>query len=89
MLSSWCPHIWHAQAFEKASGINVPYKLADRRPGDAEAVWAGTEKSEQELGWKATRTVDDMCRDLWQWIKLNPKAYDTPLEEALKAMNEQ
>ena len=72
------------QAFEKASGKTVPYKLADRRPGDADAVWALTDKAEQELGWKATRTVDDMCRDLWQWIQLNPEGYDTPLAKVLQ-----
>lgn len=69
--------------------MKVPYKLAERRSGDAEAVWAATEKSEQELGWTATRTLDDMCRDLWRWIKLNPQAYGTPLEEVFEGMSEQ
>lgn len=66
----------------------MPYKLADRRPGDTEAVWAATDTSEKELGWKAKRNVDDMCRDLWQWIKLNPQAYETPLDEVLPKLGQ-
>lgn len=50
----------------------------DRRAGDAPAVWAGTELAEQMLGWKATRNLDDMCRDLWHWGTKYPQGFNTP-----------
>lgn len=63
-------------AFEAASGLEVPLNLTDRRPGDAEAVWAATDTAERELGWKAKLTVTEMCRDQWAWASTNPKGYD-------------
>jgi len=63
-------------AFEKASGKKVAYKLADRRGGDTEAVWAATETAEKELGWKTKLGVDAMCRDQWKWASENPKGYE-------------
>ncbi|KAI4372228.1 hypothetical protein MLD38_010484 [Melastoma candidum] len=54
-------------AFEKASGKKIPIKLCPRRPGDATAVFASTEKAEKELGWKAKYGVEEMCRDQWNW----------------------
>ncbi len=77
------------QAFEKASGIKVAYKLVDRRPGDAQAVWAATDVCEKELGWKATRNIDDMCRDVWRWSKLNPEGLATPLDRVLAMAHEE
>ncbi|KAL3498794.1 hypothetical protein ACH5RR_041526 [Cinchona calisaya] len=62
-------------AFEKASGKDIPIKLCPRRPGDATAVYASTEKAEQELGWKAKYDIDDMCRDQWKWVCQNPWGY--------------
>lgn len=73
------------KAFEGASGLQVPYQVGPRRAGDTEAVWAATELSEKELGWRGTRTVDAMCRDLWKWVELNPQGYDTPLPQVLAA----
>ncbi len=63
-------------AFEAASGLAVPLALTARRPGDAEAVWAATETAERELGWKATRTVKEMCEDQWRWASANPSGFD-------------
>lgn len=63
-------------AFEAASGLKVPLNLTDRRPGDAEAVWAATDTAEKELGWKAIRTVKEMCEDQWKWASQNPDGYD-------------
>ena len=59
-------------AFEKASGLKVPLNLTERRPGDAEAVWAATETAERELGWKAKLDVEAMCADQWAWASANP-----------------
>ena len=64
------------QAFEKASGKKVAYKLAPRRGGDTEAVWAATETAEKELGWKTKLDIHDMCRDQWKWASSNPKGYE-------------
>ncbi|KIZ06056.1 UDP-glucose 4-epimerase [Monoraphidium neglectum] len=71
-------------SFEKASGAKVPYKLVDRRPGDAGAVWAGTDLAEEMLGWKATRNLDDMCASLWKWATQYPQGYETPEPAAAK-----
>lgn len=56
-------------AFEKANGINVPYKIAARRPGDIATCYANPEKAEEELGFKAKKTLEDMCRDTWNFQK--------------------
>ncbi|KAL3499390.1 hypothetical protein ACH5RR_038483 [Cinchona calisaya] len=62
-------------AFKRASGKDIPIKLCPRRPGDATAVYASTEKAEKELGWKAKYSIDDMCRDQWKWASQNPWGY--------------
>nr|O65780.1 RecName: Full=UDP-glucose 4-epimerase GEPI42; AltName: Full=Galactowaldenase; AltName: Full=UDP-galactose 4-epimerase [Cyamopsis tetragonoloba]CAA06338.1 UDP-galactose 4-epimerase [Cyamopsis tetragonoloba] len=62
-------------AFEKASGKKIPIKMCPRRPGDATAVYASTEKAEKELGWKAKYGVEEMCRDQWKWASNNPWGY--------------
>ncbi|XP_047975875.1 bifunctional UDP-glucose 4-epimerase and UDP-xylose 4-epimerase 1-like isoform X1 [Salvia hispanica] len=62
-------------AFEKASGKKLPIKLCPRRPGDATAVYASTDKAERELGWKAKYGIDEMCRDQWKWASQNPWGY--------------
>ena len=63
------------RAFEAASGRPVPYRVVARRPGDIAAVWADPTKAERELGWKATKTIEDMCRDAWHWQQKNPAGY--------------
>ena len=56
-------------AFERASGRSVPYRIAERRPGDIASCYASTGKAAEILGWKATRNIDDMCRDGWNFAK--------------------
>lgn len=65
-------------AFEKASGKKIPLRIADRRPGDVETVYASTEKAERELNWKAKYGVEEMCRDQWNWVSKNPWGYEPP-----------
>lgn len=65
-------------AFEKASGKKIPLRIADRRPGDVETVYASTEKAERELNWKAKYGVEEMCRDQWNWASKNPWGYEPP-----------
>ncbi len=62
-------------AFEKATGVRIPYEIAPRRPGDLATVYADCSKAERVLGWKATRTVEDMCADSWRWQSSNPNGY--------------
>lgn len=56
------------KAFEKASGVRIEYKITGRRPGDIATCYASTAKAKELLGWEATRTLDDMCRDSWNFI---------------------
>ena len=63
------------KAFSKASGREIPYKMADRRPGDIAACYANAEKAENELGWKAKYGIDEMCEDSWRWQSNNPTGY--------------
>ena len=62
-------------AFEKANDLTIPYKIYDRRPGDIAEFYADASKAEREMGWKATRTIEDMCRDAWNWQRQNPQGY--------------
>ena len=62
-------------AFERACGHDLPYEIVDRRPGDVAASYADPTRAESELGWRATRTVDDMCVDTWRWQVQNPDGY--------------
>ncbi|KAJ0427569.1 putative UDP-glucose 4-epimerase [Helianthus annuus] len=71
-------------AFEKASGKKIPLVMSDRRPGDAEVVYASTEKAELELNWKAKYGIDEMCRDQWNWASKNPYGYLTKEEAKQK-----
>ena len=64
-------------AFEKACGHKIPYVIAPRRPGD---IYACADKAEKELGWKATRNLDDMCASLWKWQTMNPDGFNTKLQ---------
>ncbi len=63
-------------AFARASGLEINYSIVERRPGDVAECWADPAKAQQELGWKATRTLDDMTRDSWRWQKANPTGYE-------------
>jgi UDP-glucose 4-epimerase len=62
-------------AFEKASGRKVPYQVVARRPGDIAACYADPSLARAELGWQATRGIDEMCADSWRWQSMNPDGY--------------
>ena len=57
------------KAFEKSTGKTVNYKIAPRRAGDIATCYADPKKAEEELGWKAEKTLDDMCKDSWNYIE--------------------
>jgi UDP-glucose 4-epimerase len=63
------------EAFKKASGKDIPYVVADRRPGDVASCYAATDLAQAELGWSAKHSVEDMCRDQWAWASANPMGY--------------
>ena len=54
-------------AFEKVNGVKLNYKFVDRRPGDVVAIWAETTLANNELGWKAERTVEETLASAWAW----------------------
>ncbi|HEM6059906.1 TPA: UDP-glucose 4-epimerase GalE [Streptococcus suis] len=64
------------QAFEKVNGVPVPYKIVDRRPGDVATCYANVDKALAELNWKTEKTIEDMCRDTWNWQSKNPNGYE-------------
>ena len=58
-------------AFEKANGIKINYKIAPRREGDIAECYSNPTKAKEELGFEATKTIEDMCRDAWNYEKNN------------------
>ena len=62
--------------FEKATGIAVPYEIAPQRAGDNAVCYADCSLAKTELGWTAKRNIFDMCRDSFNWQKLNPNGYE-------------
>ncbi len=64
------------KAYEKATGLTVNYKITERRPGDIATCYADPEKAYRVLGWQAENGIDDMCRDLANWMKKNPNGYE-------------
>ena len=63
-------------AFEKACGKELPYKIVARRPGDVAVSYADPSSALADLGWSASRDIDTMVRDHWNWQKNNPNGYD-------------
>ncbi len=63
------------QAFERASGREVPYAIVGRRAGDVAEVYADPSRAQALLGWRAQLDVDAMCRDAWRWQSMNPDGY--------------
>ena len=56
-------------AFEKVNGVKVNHVIGPRRDGDLAKCWADTTKAKDVLGWTAEKTVEDMCRDTWNFVK--------------------
>ena len=63
------------KAFERVTGIKIPYEIVARRPGDLATVYSSPDKSAELLGWKAQYNLDDMCRDTWAWQSKNPMGF--------------
>lgn len=65
------------QAFEKASGKTIPYRVVARRPGDIASCYADPSLANQELEWQAQLSTEQACADAWKWQSSNPQGYDT------------
>jgi UDP-glucose 4-epimerase len=55
------------EAFKRSNQLEIPYRIVGRRSGDVPEYWADPRLAEQELGWKAIRTLDQMCQDTWRF----------------------
>ena len=62
--------------FESVNKVPIPYKIVPRRSGDVATCYANADKAYKELNWKTTKTVEDMCRDTWNWQSKNPNGYN-------------
>ena len=61
------------ETFKRVNNVDVPYKIVGRRAGDLAIFYANSEKAEKELGWVANKTLEDMCRDSWNYALKNYK----------------
>ena len=64
------------KTFRDVNNVALPYVIAERRPGDIATCYADPAKSAEKLGWKAEKTLADMCRDAWNWQSKNPMGYN-------------
>jgi UDP-glucose 4-epimerase len=62
-------------AFERASGVRIPYEVVPRRSGDLPEYYAQVDYAQAVLGWKAEHDIDRMCQDSWRWQSQNPKGF--------------
>lgn len=73
------------KAFSEAVGRDLPYEVVGRRPGDVLDLTANPTRANHELGWKAERTLEEACKDLWRWTENNPQGYrQSPPQELLE-----
>ena len=72
------------EAFAAASGQAIPHTIAPRRPGDVAQLYADPGRAEQELGWRAERSLAEMCADSWRWQMRNPQGYARPAEAVVE-----
>lgn len=63
-------------SFMKTNNLEIPYEIKDRRPGDIAECYANPDKAREILGWQAEKTLDDMCRDSWNWQSNNVNGYE-------------
>lgn len=64
-----CSVIEMLETFQRVNGVDLGYTIGDRRPGDAAITYSDPSKAERELGWKAEKSIEDMCRDAWNFVQ--------------------
>lgn len=57
------------ETFQRVNGVDLGYTIGERRPGDAATTYSDPSKAERELGWKAEKGIEDMCRDAWNFVQ--------------------
>ncbi|MGN1434089.1 MAG: UDP-glucose 4-epimerase GalE [Ruminococcus sp.] len=62
-------------AFSKVNNIEIPYEIKPRRAGDIAECYADASKAAEVLGWTAEKTLEDMCKDSWNWQSHNVNGY--------------
>ena len=78
------------KAFSAVVGRDLPYEVVGRRQGDVLDLTANPTRANQELGWKAERTLEEACKDLWRWTENNPQGYrQSPPQELLDRLKAQ
>jgi len=65
------------RAIEQVSGQLVPFQIARRRPGDVAECWADPSNALRILGWRAQKSLIDMCAEAWRWQQRNPNGYSS------------
>lgn len=68
------------KTFQKVNGVDIPYRIMPRRPGDIATCYSDPSKALRELGWKAQFGIEEMCRDSWNWQKNNPDGFPSDSE---------
>ena len=63
------------RAFERVTGMRIPYEVAPRRAGDVENCYADATLAGKALGWRTDLGIEDMCADAWAWQSTNPAGY--------------
>lgn len=63
------------KAFERSNDITIPCTIGERRKGDLPEFWACVNKAKDLLGWEARRSLEQMCKDSWNWQSKNPNGY--------------
>ncbi|HXD40592.1 MAG TPA: UDP-glucose 4-epimerase GalE [Ramlibacter sp.] len=83
-LGTGCGHsvLEVVRAFEAATGQRLPYEIVPRRPGDIAQCYADTSLAQRRLGWRAKRSLEQMCADAWRWQSLNPSGYGSRYPDA-------
>lgn len=69
--------------FEDVTGRSIPHRIGPRREGDLPDLWADPAKAKEVLGWEAKKSLEDMCRDAWNWQKNNPRGYESGEDSCL------
>lgn len=62
--------------FQEVNGVEIPYEIKARRPGDIATCYCDPSKAKEELGWEAKYGIREMCEDAWRWQKNNPNGYE-------------
>ena len=63
------------ETFERVTEQEIPYQIVERRTGDVATCYANADKAMKELNWKTLKTLEDMCRDTWNWQSNNPHGF--------------